>query len=1037
MIAGTLEIQLLANLARLQQDMDKAKSSVAGAVNDINRVLGKIGVGLSFAGIAALGAAAIRASEDAAQAQRKLDAVIRATGNASGYTADQLSKLADRMARVSTFDDEGFRVATATLLRFGNIGGANLEKVLKLSADYAALTGGDLVSAAETLGKALNNPAEGLKRLERNFGDLGKETEEAIKLQQDMGNQSGALALAIEALQGKIGGADATMNAGLTGSVKQLRKALSELMETMGSVADNSVVTGFIDGVSASLRGLKEVIEGPWALKLAALLAVMQGRGIEELTRIGNLAPGAVTPSGSGGGGGMDLSGQDARGLAHLERMLRERNAAAAKANEELARENERYRQLDARGWVAYIEAQTAEYEDGLREQAKLTEGYYDTQDELRQMDLEGQAWLARNVVKIVEAETAEVEALRQQSFINFWNQVGDMAGNFFSDLVMNGKSAFDNLKRMIKSLLAEMIALFAKRWILNMAAGGSMLGSAGAAFGAGSDGSLAGSLFSMGSSAFSAAGTIGGAWGSFAAGAQGATLAAGLAGPTTAGATGMMGAGASMSGVYSALAAIPVWGWIAMAVIGAVAFFSGRGGGPKPGGSFMGSYDAQGNFLGSSAVPGTDNGRFFTPSSGDSAMEELTTSIASGIFSSIRRFGGTTSGLSLGFGFDQDPEGTADSRVSAMVRNASGGVVFDQTLTAGRDDEDFQRAVGLITQRAIVAGLQASDLPESIALIFDAIDPLTATAEQLTAAFADAQTGMATLALGITGLNFQTLGEFSADGESLDQTLQRIGGAWSWFQENFTTDAERLDRATTQVADTFTALGIAVPASITDFRLLVEGIDVSTEAGRTLWSTLMGVAPAFLTVANSTSTAADAVEDFNDAIIMTADLAGRIADEVRDSRMRQLDQIVGARSGLRGFLDSTRLNSDLTVLTPQERLAEAERQYEQIRLLAMGGDLGAAGRLGGAAETYLRIARELYASSGSYVDIFNRVTGQVESVDARLAIDEQILRATLGMATSMEQVRDLLIEIRDNSTAQADRAAVATRDTALSTARR
>ncbi len=47
MQVGTLEIQLLANMARLQSDMEKAQRTVSGAVGKINNLLGAIGVGIS------------------------------------------------------------------------------------------------------------------------------------------------------------------------------------------------------------------------------------------------------------------------------------------------------------------------------------------------------------------------------------------------------------------------------------------------------------------------------------------------------------------------------------------------------------------------------------------------------------------------------------------------------------------------------------------------------------------------------------------------------------------------------------------------------------------------------------------------------------------------------------------------------------------------------------------------------------------------------------------------------------------------------
>lgn len=997
------------------------ESSMRGLEQNFGRLSGLMAGFAGGALVAAFGAA-IRASEDAAQAQRKLDAVLRATGNTTGYTSEQLSKLADNLERTSKFDAEGFKEATATLVRFGNIGGENLEKVLKLSADYAALTGGDLVSASEKLGQALNNPAEGLKRLARNFGDLGKETEDAIKLQTDMGNSSRALEIAIEALQKKIGGADEASNQGLTGSVNKLTKAFGELVELAGEAANNGFFTGVLDATTARLRGLKAVLEeGSWVDTLMRLGAILNGNAPGAmLAAIGNVTPPAVTPGASGGGGSFSLADQDQRALQILERNLQARNAAASRANDELLREQERYRQLDNAGWVAYIEELERQWDQEARDMAKITGDRFKEEERLREESLRAEEKLTEEYSK----RMAQARELELRAVMRTWDEISSFGADFFTDLVMNGKSAFDRLRQSLKQLLADMIALFAKKWILQL--GAAAMGGAGTSAGA--------SMLEGASSLYSNAGMVGSILTTGAAVYSGFTGAAALSGAaaagtltTTAGVGVAAAGGGSMTAVgvgsslYTALAAIPVWGWIAMAVIAAFAYFSGRGGGPKPGGSFMGDFDSSGNFVGTSAVPGTDNGRFFTPTSGDSAMRDFTTQFATGFFDTLTRYGGTTSGLSFGFGFDQDPEGRADSRFSSMVRDSAGNIIYSNTQTAGRDDEDMQRVMGLETSRAIVAGLQASDLPESIALIFDSIDPLTASAEQLAQAFKDADLGMSILALGITGLDFQTLQNFQANGETLEQTFQRVGGAWAWFQDNFTTDAEKLERAQQQVTDVFASLGIEIPASLTDFRLLVEGIDLSTEAGRTLWSTLMGVAPSFLLVANAAGDASTATEDLTRALEEQAELQRRIEESVRDSRMRQLDAVVNARSGLQGFLGQTLLDPSITVLTPQERLEEARRQYEEVLNLARSGDLGAAGRLGGVADTYARIARELFASSSSYVDIFNRITSDVQGVDARLAIDEQMLRATLGISEAanaqvllLEDVKSLLIDIRD-----------------------
>ena len=54
MVVGQLELQMYASMARLQSDMDKAKSAVSNTVDAMNKVLGAIGVGVSFAGLASL-----------------------------------------------------------------------------------------------------------------------------------------------------------------------------------------------------------------------------------------------------------------------------------------------------------------------------------------------------------------------------------------------------------------------------------------------------------------------------------------------------------------------------------------------------------------------------------------------------------------------------------------------------------------------------------------------------------------------------------------------------------------------------------------------------------------------------------------------------------------------------------------------------------------------------------------------------------------------------------------------------------------------
>lgn len=75
----------------------------------------------------------------------------------------------------------------------------------------------------------------------------------------------------------------------------------------------------------------------------------------------------------------------------------------------------------------------------------------------------------------------------------------------------------------------------------------------------------------------------------------------------------------------------------------------------------------------------------------------------------------------------------------------------------------------------------------------------------------------------------------------------------------------------------------------------------------------------------------------------------------------------------LRDYVDSLNLSS-LSPLTPEERLLEAQAQYEDLLARAMAGDLEAMAQLQQAANTYLGEAQSYYGGVGAYGNIFDQV---------------------------------------------------------------
>ena len=168
--------------------------------------------------------------------------------------------------------------------------------------------------------------------------------------------------------------------------------------------------------------------------------------------------------------------------------------------------------------------------------------------------------------------------------------------------------------------------------------------------------------------------------------------------------------------------------GALAPFVLGAFALnaiFGKKRGGPKLGGSFS-----------------TSGERLFTPSGADTEAGQLGQSALGSIAQLAGELGGSSSGLSLGIGFDSDPQGTAGNRIASFLRDASGRTILDNISgrDVGREDSALQAGLGDETARLILAGLQASDLPAAVKEYLGKVDVATFTAAQLDSVIAGAK---------------------------------------------------------------------------------------------------------------------------------------------------------------------------------------------------------------------------------------------------------------------------------------------------------
>ena len=194
--------------------------------------------------------------------QVKLEAMLRATGGAVGLTAAQLDTMATTLSRATGIDDELVKSAESLLLTFRNVGSQAFEPTMKAAADLAAVTGMDLRSAVETLGRALEDPANGMDRLRRAGIVLSDQVKAQIKDLQEHGKQLEAQKLLLSEVQARVGGLSDAMGGTFKASLEKVKNEWQNVREEIGSfLTDSKNGVGILNDLSTVLGRVADEIK--------------------------------------------------------------------------------------------------------------------------------------------------------------------------------------------------------------------------------------------------------------------------------------------------------------------------------------------------------------------------------------------------------------------------------------------------------------------------------------------------------------------------------------------------------------------------------------------------------------------------------------------------------------------------------------------------------------------------------------------------------------------------------------------------------
>lgn len=327
-------------LAAMDRQTEKLRASFSGLRGVITGAVAGISAGAVFRTF-------LQNTINAQNEQAQLAAVLRSTGEAAGFSATQLNKMATELARSSTFSEGEITNAQTRLLSYTGIVGEQFPQAMQAVIDMAARMGTSVEQSAETIGRALDVPSAGLTALSRQGFRFTEEQKSVIKALEDAGRTAEAQGILLDALRSSYGGAAQAARNTFGGAVAALRNELNNLLT--GS-------DGSLDGTKQAIDDLTEQLQSP-AVKdafasLATAITSVTSALVTGITKFSEFGQGIGIALGRFVAGSIDplerLDEQIAQTTRQLEVLMRPswRTGLASGAPEEIANLQRQLEQL-------------------------------------------------------------------------------------------------------------------------------------------------------------------------------------------------------------------------------------------------------------------------------------------------------------------------------------------------------------------------------------------------------------------------------------------------------------------------------------------------------------------------------------------------------------------------------------------------------------------------------------------------------------------------------------------------------------------
>lgn len=227
---------------RVSSDTSKATQGLS----TLNMTIGQLSKGVMLGNIATQAfntawgflsgevSKSIAAWNESERTLAQTNAVLESTRHAAGLSAEEIVKLSQKFQGLTTYSDEAVLSVENLLLTFTNITGPTFETATAAVLDMATALGTDTKSAAIQLGKALQDPIQGVNALTRVGVNFSERQKEVIEQMVKTGKTMDAQKLILAELSTEFGGSATAAAKTFEGQMKQLENKLNDVEEGIG-----------------------------------------------------------------------------------------------------------------------------------------------------------------------------------------------------------------------------------------------------------------------------------------------------------------------------------------------------------------------------------------------------------------------------------------------------------------------------------------------------------------------------------------------------------------------------------------------------------------------------------------------------------------------------------------------------------------------------------------------------------------------------------------------------------------------------------